>query len=684
MNHKLSYTQLEMRANELLAENLLLKKQLNLAADKDSDSPLPETAADLTLQTVIDNIPQAIFWKDHDLRYLGANMVFIQIAGLKTVADITGLSDYDLPWKKKEADFFRLCDKRVMDSDQAEYNIVERQQNASGQQTWLNTNKIPLHDNSGQVIGILGTFEDITERIRTEEMLKDYETITATIDDLVAIIDRDHVFKAANNAHTKAYGLEKEAILGKSIAKLVGEEDYQAVVKEKINQALKGETITYERWSTLPGWGKAYLHVNYFPLFSEQGDEVIGVVAKVRDMTQNKKLEAQLQQAQKMEAIGRLAGGIAHDFNNILSVINGCSELCLMKLEDNHPCEDLVNMIKDSGIRAARLTEQLLAFSRRQIIKPERMNLADELSSINQMLVRLLGENIDIELFKENTVWDVKFDRSQLEQIVMNLAINAKDAMAGGGKLTIEITNTICHNENADDLIFGKDVLPSGEFVLLAFSDNGVGMSQETLQNVFEPFFTTKEINKGTGLGLSTVYGIIKQNMGHISVYSELGKGTTFKLYFPRCVEGEKEADTSSDKAGDTVETGRETILLVEDDNALRRMCVEILKDLGYTVLEASNGEEAIETSSRFHGHIDLLLTDVVMPTINGPETARALSIQHPDIAVLFMSGYTENAIVHHSVLNEGINFLNKPISRKALAKAIRKALLVTTKQEKI
>lgn len=676
MKHNTSQIELEERIATLTAENNRLKEQLRSPVGNEVTSPIPtslDSGHALTLQLVIDNIPQSIFWKDLNFRYLGCNMTFAQKAGLKNSNDIVGLSDFDLPWKTEEAESFRQYDKRIMDSDQAEYNIIEPQRDSMDNQTWVNTNKIPLHDTRGKVIGILGTFEDITSRIQAEESLKHYETITATIDDLVAIVDTNHTYKAVNEAHYHAYGVKQEDIIGKTIKELVDVKLYEELVKDKIDLALQGNTVSYETWRTFPKWGERFINATYFPLFSEDDNEVIGVVSKIRDTTQNKQLEIQLQQSQKMEAVGRLAGGIAHDFNNILSVINGYSDLCLLRMEKDHSCLAHVEMIKESGLRAARLTQQLLAFSRRQIIKPKIMSLTDELTSINNMLSRLLGEHIDIELTQSKPTWDVKLDQSQFEQIVINLVINASDAMPDGGKLTIELANFTSAQNNSE--IVSNYILEAGDYVVMAISDNGVGISPEIQQKIYEPFFTTKDKNKGTGLGLSTVYGIIKQNNGYISLYSEVGKGTTFKLYFPRCIESKDEKDIHRDTHPTKVETGQETILLIEDEKALRHLCVEILTELGYTVLETSNGKEAIETANRFHGHIDLLLTDVVMPNINGPETAKIITAQYPDIGVVFMSGYTENAIVHHGVLDDGINFIHKPISRNALATAVRKAI---------
>lgn len=674
-----SRTELEQQIKALRQENENLREQLQAPEVPGADlkaTPLSlpqEDSKAFSLQLVIDNIPQAIFWKDLNLRYLGCNIVFAKKAGLTNPKDIAGLTDFDLPWKKSESESFRRYDKQVIESAQGEYNIVESQRDAAGNQTWLNTNKIPLHDHLGKVIGLLGTFEDITDRVETEETLKHYETITATIDDLVAIVDTEHIYKAVNEAHYHAYGVQRDQIVNHSILELVGKELYETLVRDKVNEALSGTTITYETWREFPKWGKRFIHATYFPLFSEDGSEVIGVVSRIQDTTDNKQLQNQLQQSQKMEAVGRLAGGIAHDFNNILSVINGYSDLCMLKIKSDDPCLAHVKMIKESGLRATRLTQQLLAFSRRQIIKPEKMSLAKELAGIKDMLTRLLGEHIDIEIKEKNIPWDVKLDRSQFEQIIINLAINSQDAMPDGGKLTIELANFTCESSSSD-IIF-NNTLATGDYVVMAITDNGVGIPPDIQQKIYEPFFTTKDKNKGTGLGLSTVYGIIQQNNGYISVYSEVGKGTTFKLYFPRCTEGKQRENGLFDNPSGKVATGKETILLIEDEQALRQLCVEILTDLGYTVLEASNGKEAVETANRFHGKIDLLLTDVVMPNMSGPETAKILTSQYPGMAVVFMSGYTEDAIVHHGVLDDGIIFIHKPVSRKILASTIRKVI---------
>lgn len=622
------------------------------------------------LQLVMNSIPQFVFWKDTQFTYLGCNEQFAKAAGLDHPDDIVGLSDFDLPWKRKEADFYRLCDERVMENDRAEYNIIEQQLQADGQQLWLRTNKIPLHDGNGTVIGILGTYEDISEDIETEERLKHYEIITSTVDDLMAIIGHDYCLRAVNSAYLTAYARTREEIIGSYVGDITESGIFEQILKPNIDRALAGHVRQFEGWRVFPGLGRRYVQYTYYPIFDES-ERVNGIVAKVHDNTTTRKLEAQLQQSQKMEAIGRLAGGIAHDFNNILSVINGYSDLCLFDMTHDDPYRNRLEQINESGRRAARLTQQLLAFSRKQIIQPQPLNLADEIRDINRMLERLLGEHIEIELIVDEQLQPAVMDRSQFEQVVLNLCVNAKDAMPNGGKLTIEIRNhTVSEEYEA-----GRYAVLTGDYVKFSLTDTGQGMNPKTMARIFEPFFTTKPKETGTGLGLSTVYGIIKQNKGYVSVYSELDKGTTFQLLFPRSTETIGTIQARAETESSELIKGTGTILLVEDDTSLRNMCVTILKELGYTVLEAGNGQEAIDSASRFHGKIDLLLTDVVMPGINGPETARILSSKHNDLRVLFMSGYTEDAIVQHGVLDEGIHFMQKPITPKVLSREVHSIL---------
>jgi len=390
---------------------------------------------------------------------------------------------------------------------------------------------------------------------------------------------------------------------------------------------------------------------------------------EAQDKAERKQLEQQLRQAQKMEAIGQLTGGIAHDFNNMLTVIIGYSELMLRSLGADDPMRDEVNEIREAGERAAALTRQLLAFSRKQVLQPKVLDFNAVLTNMDRMLQRLIGEDIALVAVPAPGIWRVYADPSQIEQVMMNLAVNARDAMPQGGKLTIETANVELDDAYARD---HASVRP-GSYVMLAVSDTGCGMNRETQARIFEPFFTTKEPGKGTGLGLSTVYGIVKQSGGSIWVYSEPGRGTTFKIYLPRG-EAVAEAVEPSREAARTVR-GSETILLVEDDNAVRALVRSTLQAHGYTVQEAPHGKHAIQVCEQHAAPIHLLVTDVVMPEMGGREVAERLKPSRPNMKVLFMSGYTDKAIVHHGELDPGTAFLQKPFTPDALARKVREVL---------
>ncbi len=384
---------------------------------------------------------------------------------------------------------------------------------------------------------------------------------------------------------------------------------------------------------------------------------------------EKEKLQAQLQQAMKMEAVGRLAGGVAHDFNNLLTVITGYSELLLQKVEKESPLHGAVEEIKRAGERAALLTQQLLAFSRKQIIEPKVVCLNLLVAEMQAMLPRLIGENIALQSTTGKNLGSVKIDPGQFQQILMNLVVNARDAMPDGGKIVIETANADL-DEGYCDL---HPYVKPGRFVMLSVSDTGMGMSEEIKTHIFEPFFTTKERGKGTGLGLAMTYGAVKQSGGSIEAYSEVGIGTTIRIYLPR-VEEEAVKSEKDDRPTD-LPGGTETILVVEDEDSVRDLCVQILKRLGYKVLQAPNGAEAIAVAQGYVERIDLLLTDVVMPGMNGRELATQLVPHHPEIKVLFTSGYTDNVIVRHGVLDKGVSFIGKPYTPLALARKVRKVL---------
>jgi PAS domain S-box-containing protein len=394
----------------------------------------------------------------------------------------------------------------------------------------------------------------------------------------------------------------------------------------------------------------------------------VGVVVLSIDVTDSRKLESQLRHAQKMEAIGRLAGSVAHDFNNLLSVILSYSKMLLLDLNALDPIREDIEAIRAAGERAAELATQLLAFGRRQVLAPRILDLSEAVRGAEHMLRRLLGEDIELVTICDRDAAKVKVDSGQLDQVIMNLAINARDAMPGGGKLTLETRNVALDDSYVAEHLDAR----TGPHVMLAVSDTGIGMDRETQARIFEPFFTTKEPGKGTGLGLSTTFGIVKQSGGSIFVYSEPGEGSVFKVYFPRATASETPARRPSTP---TSLRGTETILLVEDQDDVRKVAREILRRYGYHVLEARNAGEALLTCERHPRNIHLLLTDVVMPQMSGPELAERLAKLRPTMKVLFMSGYAEGAAVYHGILDSGLAYLQKPIVPETLALRVREVL---------
>jgi len=389
----------------------------------------------------------------------------------------------------------------------------------------------------------------------------------------------------------------------------------------------------------------------------------------VRDVTEQRRLQQQLVQSQKMEAVGRLAGGIAHDFNNLLTVITSYSDLLLQDLGGEDPKREDVEQVRKAAEGAAALTRQLLAFSRQQVLAPRVVSLSVVVQGVEKMLRRVIGEDVDLVTALALNVGSVKADVGQLEQVLMNLAVNARDAMPTGGKLTIETANV----EHDPDYAREREAALLRRFVMLAVSDTGIGMDEATKARIFEPFFTTKEPGKGTGLGLATVYGIVQQSGGFIWVYSEPGHGTTFKIYLPQ-VEAPLEGRAVGAAPGD-LPRGTETILLVEDAAAVRAVTRQVLERQGYTVLEAAHGAAALQTAAGHPGPIHLLLTDVVMPVLSGRQLADQLARLRPDAKVLYASGYTDDAVVRHGVLEAGISYLQKPFTADSLARKVREVL---------
>jgi PAS domain S-box-containing protein len=463
-------------------------------------------------------------------------------------------------------------------------------------------------------------------------------------------------------------GYTREELLASTFLDITHKDDL-ALEHEQIRRFLAGEIRTLSR-------EKRFVHKNGSDVWVDMTVSVAQgpvegsdyFIAVLQDITARKQLEQELLHAQRMEGVGQLAGGIAHDFNNLLTVISGRSQLALDRIAPGDPLRRDFDLIHKTSARAAALTRQLLAFSRKQVLQPKVVDLNELVGHSTSLLKRLIGENIELVFVPRADVGRVRVDPGQLEQVIVNLAVNARDAMPEGGRLTVETANVALPAEYA---ALRVDVDP-GYYVMLAVSDTGVGMDRAVQARIFEPFFTTKGPGHGTGLGLATVYGIVKQSGGHIRVYSEPGRGTAFKIYLPRT---DAPPEPASAAAPSALPRGTETVLLVEDEKEVRGLAREVLEGLGYTVLEAAVPGDASLIAERHVGLIELLLTDVVMPGMSGRALASRVAAERPETKVLFMSGYTDDAIVRHGVLEPGTSFLEKPFTPQALAMKVREAL---------
>jgi len=523
----------------------------------------------------------------------------------------------------------------------------------------------------GLPILIVGVTHDITAQKQAEQALRESENrlqaVFNSVADYIMLLDQNHRIQLINRTEP---GLTREELIGIPLYELSAPENRDRLKKhmDRVTQ----EAVK-QQWDTAhvrPDGTKVHFNSVATPI--RVAGEVVGTVVSSRDVTdqiliqkEKGQLEEQLNQAQKIESIGRLAGGVAHDFNNLLTVINSYAEFAIEDLREEDPLRADLLQVLDAGKKAATLTRQLLAFSRKQVLEPRVLCLNEIVVDLEKMLRRLIGEDIELSTSLAGDLGQITADPGQIEQVLMNLAVNAKDAMPKGGKLeikTIDVELSEAYSSKHPDR-------PAGHYTMLAVSDTGLGMTDEVRARVFDPFFTTKEMGQGTGLGLSTAYGIIKQSGGFIAVFSEPGEGTTFEVYLPRA---EAKDQALQDEPQFTDLRGHETILIVEDEKAVRKLTRRILSSAGYTVLSAANGGEALLECERHAGKIHLVLTDVVMPRMSGKELSARLTKVYPDLKVLFMSGYTDDAIVHHGILDEGTHFLAKPFTSPELLKKIR------------
>ena len=508
---------------------------------------------------------------------------------------------------------------------------------------------------------------------RTAEQLGEYRSKLASIidssEDAILSKDLNGIITSWNRGAEHIYGYTPEEVVGKHIS-LLTPSDRPDEISDILQRIARGESLEhYESVRVTKDKRHLNVSISVSPLRSATGD-IVGASAIVRDVTAQKKAESQLRQSQKMEAIGRLAGGVAHDFNNILGIISACNEFLRDRIDAASEPSPYVDNIKKAIERGTSLTRQLLTFSRTSVVQPRVLDVNERLKDISKLLRPLLGDDVEILVVPKSALAVVEADPGQLDQIVVNLAVNARDAMPRGGKFILE-TGAVRFDEDFADQ---HQTMPAGKYVMLAVSDTGHGMDEATISRIFEPFFTTKEIGKGTGLGLATVYGIVKQSAGHILVYSEPGHGTTFKIYLPSAdhkigVASKPEPEAVSPKRQGT------TILLVEDDDIMRSLTRQLLQEHGYTVVEASDGKSALEWIESHAEPIDLLLTDVVMRRMSGPELVERLGVSHPTLKVVYMSGYTGELMAEREVLKRGITLLEKPFTRTALLNTIHNTL---------
>jgi two-component system cell cycle sensor histidine kinase/response regulator CckA len=513
------------------------------------------------------------------------------------------------------------------------------------------------------------------ERKRSEEKVRESEArLRVLVEQLPAVlwtVDRNLRFTSALGAGFVRLKIKPNDLVGMSLLDYFETTDQTFLPIAAHRRAVAGEPMTFHvEWKS----GSYACHVE--PLRDSDG-QVSGAICMSLDITDRKQLEEQLRQAQKMEAVGRLAGGIAHDFNNLLMVIQGYSDLLVERLPGGDPLRRNAEQIQMASQRASSLTRQLLAFSRKQMLAPKILNVQSVVAEMEKILRRLIGEDIQLETSSAPDLGLVRADRSQIEQVILNLAVNARDAMPQGGRLTIETANV----ELDSSYSHPPAVLSPGRYVMMAVTDNGCGMDAETQAHVFEPFFTTKEKGKGTGLGLATVYGVVKQSGGYVWVYSEPGRGTSFKIYLPRIEETAVPAVRDGKSEMQVPQRGSETILLVEDEKGVRELAREYLASSGYTVIEAEDGHTALELAAMHVGQIHLLLTDVVMPGISGRELAERVSQIRPGIKIIYMSGYTDQAVVHHGILRNDAVLLQKPFTLMTLAGKLREMLAVPAVQ---
>lgn len=633
-------------------------------------------------RTLYEMSPIGIELYDSEGRMTHANQACLRMFGVSDFAELKGLNLFENPLLPDELKEQLRAGEEVRYECLYDFDLVRRLRYRTSKSgtIYLDALFTPLAIEQGQTFGYMLQLEDITERRRAEEALQrsadEMQMIFKNM--LNAFIVWESVFDEKgnyvsfrfgyfNDAYARISGLCYEDVRGKDVFE-VWPDTEQSWVEAYGEVALTGVPKTFEMYHVSTD-GTYYCNA-YRPWDSPDRICVIfeDITSRKRAEEEHRRLEEQLAQSQKMESVGRLAGGVAHDFNNLLAVILGHGELLLADLPDDSPMREELIEIMAAGNRAKDLTRQLLAFSRKQVLDMKPLDLNAVVRGIEKMIRRLIGEDIEIKVSANLSIGLVNADPSQIEQAIINLCVNARDAMPGGGTLVIATDTALLDEHYAA----ANPGVQAGSYAVLSVSDTGAGMDEETQRRIFDPFFTTKETGKGTGLGLSTVYGIVKQHGGTLSVYSEPGHGSVFKLYFP-CLEN-VEIDEGTETDEKAIPGNGEVILLMEDDGAVRKLTVEMLSHLGYSVIEARTIEQCFELAQHAP-RIDLLLTDVIMPSMNGRQVYDRVVSLRPGAKVLFMSGYTDDVIARHGILDKGVYFLSKPFTRNALSRRIREVL---------
>ncbi len=625
------------------------------------------------LRTVVESEPECVKIVSVDGRLLDMNPAGLRMIEADDLGSVIGRPIVHLVHSEDRTAFLDLHRRACRgDTGRLQFRLI----GLKGTERWMETHSTPLRDGDGSVTSVLSVTRDITERKHVERRLRESEQrfrlLAKATNDAIWDWNLETNELWWNEGFEVLFGYRRDEVERtiESWTTRIHPDDYDRIVPE-IHRVIAGGD---EQWSGEYRFRRkdgAYAYVlDRGHVIRDPSGKAVRMVGGMTDLTERKNLEAQLLHSQKMEAIGRLAGGIAHDFNNLLTVINGYCELLLEESRDAG--RKHVEQIALAAERAAALTSQLLAFSRRQVVQFKVVDLNAVLENARNLLIRLIGEPIELVMILDPALGRVKADPGQIEQVVMNLTVNARDAMPQGGTLRIRTANVTLDRPD----VHARFTVPAGSYVMLEVSDTGIGMDEDTQAHIFEPFFTTKAQGEGTGLGLSTAYGIVKQGNGYILVDSQPGRGATFTILLPRAME--ETATTAGSPSENRPLTGRETVLLVEDEDMIRDLVRHLLESHGYTVMTASRGEEAVDLAEQHAGPIDLLVTDVVMPGLSGRELADRLARSRANLRVLYMSGYTYNEIGRHGVLESDIAFIQKPFSPDGLMRKIREVLDTT------